>query len=429
MHKGVFMEKIKRENAKFVIEFTKDVIDKTGPRLPTSPEEKLGAKIIADKMEKATGKPSVTETFTCAPRASIAAIPILGLIGIISFGLYYVSPIASLITTVFDFILAAVQVFTYSAKMDFLFRKGQSQNVYNSVDPASGETKRTIVLAGHMDSSWNWNLSLTNPKTAIPKTVIGVVSILAIMIISVVAICVGNISFMSIKEIASLEEYSGLDIFRIVLYFLPLLCLPGCYWLSIYLTWDKTKASPGAMDNLTGCALAVAIAKYYKENPDKAPKDCRIVCMGFGSEEAGLKGASAFCEKHKDDGFFNDRTYVLNLDSFRDADYYNVVNGDVWLRSTFDKDLTDVCYKVMEDMNLKPSIIKNPAGGCDSTPLSRIGIKTVTLNAQNPTTTDYYHTIKDTVENLDEDVLADSFELLVKTVDAVAEYDDKRNAK
>ena len=141
------MEKIKRENAKFVIEFAKDVIDKTGPRLPTSPEEKLGAKIIADKMEKATGKPSVTETFTCAPRASIAAIPILGLIGIISFGLYYVSPIASLITTVFDFILAAVQVFTYSAKMDFLFRKGQSQNVYNSVDPASGETKRTIVLA------------------------------------------------------------------------------------------------------------------------------------------------------------------------------------------------------------------------------------------------------------------------------------------
>lgn len=423
------MEKIKREGAKYVIDFAKEIIDRTGPRLPTSPEEKEGAEMIASKMEEATGKPSVTETFICAPRASIAAIPILGLIGIISFGLYYISPIASLITTVFDFILAVLQVFTYSGKLDFLFKKGESRNVYNSVEPASGKRERTIVLAGHMDSSWNWNLSLTNPKTAIPKTVIGVVSIFALMIMSVVALAVGNISFMSIKDLAVAESYGGLEIFRIILYFLPLLCLPGCYWLSIYLTWDKKKAAPGAMDNLTGCGLAVALAKYYKENPDKAPENCRIVCMGFGSEEAGLKGSMAFCDRHKDDGFFDDRTYVLNLDSFRDADYYNVVNGDVWLGTTFDKDLTDVCFNVMDEMGLNPKVIKNPAGGCDSTPVMRLGVKTITLNAQNPTTTDYYHTIKDTVENLDEDVLATSFELLVKTVDAVAEYDEKRNAK
>ena len=423
------MEEIKRQNAKYVVDFAKEIIDKTGPRLPATPEEKLGAEMIAEKMQQATGRPSVTETFVCAPRASIAAIPILGFIGIISFGLYYISPIASLISTVLDFILAAVQVFTYSGKLDFLFKKGESQNVYNTVEPSSGNTKRTIMLAGHMDSSWNWNLSLTNPKTAILKTVIGVVSILALLIISLVAICVGNLSFMSIKDLATAETYTGLEIFRIILYFLPLLCLPGCYWLSIYLTWDKKKASPGAMDNLTGCGLAVAIAKYYTENPDKAPSDCRIICMGLGSEEAGLKGASAFCDKHKDDGFFDDHTYVLNLDSFRDADYYNVVNGDVWLKSTFDKDLTDVCFKVMEDMNLNPKIIKNPAGGCDSTPLTRLGVKTVTLNAQNPTTTDYYHTVKDTVENLNEDVLATSFELLLKTVDAIAEYDEKRNLK
>ena len=247
------MEKIKREGAKYVIDFAKEIIDRTGPRLPTSPEEKEGAEMIASKMEEATGKPSVTETFICAPRASIAAIPILGLIGIISFGLYYISPIACLITTVFDFILAVLQVFTYSGKLDFLFKKGESRNVYNSVEPASGKRERTIVLAGHMDSSWNWNLSLTNPKTAIPKTVIGVVSIFALMIMSVVALAVGNISFMSIKDLAVAESYGGLEIFRIILYFLPLLCLPGCYWLSIYLTWDKKKAAPGAMDNLTGC--------------------------------------------------------------------------------------------------------------------------------------------------------------------------------
>src|SRR5699024_5566316 len=119
------MEKVKRENAKYVIGFAKEIIDRTSTRLRTSRGEKLGAEMIAAKMEEATGKPSVTETFICAPRASIAAIPILGLIGIISFGLYYISPIASLIATVCDFILAAIQVFTYSGKLDFLFKKGE----------------------------------------------------------------------------------------------------------------------------------------------------------------------------------------------------------------------------------------------------------------------------------------------------------------
>lgn len=420
------MKNSRKESAKYVVDFAKKIIDETGPRLPGSPEEEKGAAIMAEEMESITGRPSVTEHFVMAPNASIAAIPILGLIGIIAFGLYYISPIASLIVTAFDFIMAVLQVFTYSGKLDFLFKKKRSQNVYNSVLPEDGKFERTVILSGHVDSSWNWNLSLKNPKTAIPKIIIGILSIFVLMFISVAAITTGTFSFMSIKELATLETYTGLDIFRIILYFLPLLCLPGCYWLSIYLTWDKSKASPGAMDNLTGCGLAVAVMKYYKENPDKMPRNCRVIAAGIGSEEAGLKGAMAFCQAHKDDGLLNERTYVLNLDSFRDKDYYNVINGDTWLGSHFDKDLENICLDVMKKMELNPSVIKNPVGGCDSTPFARIGIKTVTINAQNPTTTDYYHTINDTVENLVPEVLEDSFEMIEKIVVDICDYDDKK---
>lgn len=83
----------------------------------------------------------------------------------------------------------------------------------------------------------------------------------------------------------------------------------------------------------------------------------------------------------------------------------------------------------MNDMDLKPGVILNPAGGCDSTPFIRAGIRTVTLCAQNPTTTDYYHTYNDTVENLDKSVLDDSFEMIVNVVNATAEFDAEKNEK
>lgn len=419
----------KQEYGKFIYDFAAKVIDATGPRLPGSPEEAQGAAMIAAELESISGKPSAVEKFTMAPRASIAAIPILGLLGIVSFVLFYISPIASLISTVFTLILAIIQVFTYSAKLDFLFKKEPSQNVYNTFEPLSGNVKRTIILSAHNDSSWCWQLSVKNPKTAIPKTVIGVVSVLAILVMSVIAICLKMYSFLYIGELATAEELSGVQIFSIVLYILPVLCLPGCYWLCQYVSWDKSKASPGAMDNLTGTGLYIALLKYFYAHPEKAPADCRIVAAGMGAEEASLKGAMDFVKRHKDDpSLMGERTYVLNLDSFRDRPYFSVIMGDAWLGSKFDPDLRDVALKVMNGMGLEPKIMLNPAGGCDSTPFIRAGVKTITLCAQNPTTTEYYHTFNDTVDGLDLTVLEDAFEMMLGIIDETAKMDASKHS-
>lgn len=420
----------KTEYGQYIYDFAKKIIDTTGPRLPGSPEEAQGAAMIADELEQIAGKPSVTEKFTMAPRASIAAIPILGLMGVISFALFYVSPIASLVGTAVTLLIAVLQVFTYSGKLDFLFKKEPSQNVYNTFEPKSGVVKRTIILSAHNDSSWCWQLSVKNPKTAILKTVIGVVSVLALMFISVVAISLGMYSFMYIGDLATAESFTATQIASIVLYILPIFCLPGCYWLCMYLSWDKSKASPGAMDNLTGVGLCAATLKYYYAHPDEAPADCRIVACGMGAEEASLKGALDFVSRHKGDpSLMGERTYVLNLDSFRDREYFSVVMGDAWLGSRFDPELRDICLKEMNDLKLEPKVMLNPAGGCDSTPFIRAGIKTVTLCAQNPTTTNYYHTFNDTIEGLDKSVLDDAFEMVGKIVAATAKYDEEKYAK
>lgn len=98
----------KTQYGQYVYDFAKKVIDTTGPRLPGSPEEAQGAAMIADELADIAGKPSVTEKFVMAPRASIAAIPILGLLGIISFALYYVTPFASLVSTLLTLVIAMI---------------------------------------------------------------------------------------------------------------------------------------------------------------------------------------------------------------------------------------------------------------------------------------------------------------------------------
>ncbi len=395
-----------KQSGKFVYDFIKDVIDETGPRLPGTPEERRGAEIIGERAQEITGTPSVTERFTLHDRASIGAIPVLGICGLISFALFYLSPIATLVASALCLIFAVVQIFTYKGWFDFLFPKSESQNVYSILPPKDGQpVKYTLMFSGHVDSCWNWNLSLKNPATAIPKIVIGVVGFFVMMIISSVAIALGAYSFKTIAYLASLPALGGREIFMIVLYCLPVITVPGSYWLSEYLTWDKTKASPGAMDNLSGIGIALATVKYLKENPSAQPDGCRVIVAGLGAEEASLKGASAFVNKHKDDGML-DNLYVINLDSFRDDKYFSAVKGDAWLMSRFDRGLVDITKEAMREAlgsdatDTCPGEMLNPVGGCDSTPFCRAGVKTVTLCAQKPTLTDYYHTCKDTVEGL-----------------------------
>lgn len=407
-----------KEGAKFVYNFAKKIIDYTGPRLPGSEEEAKAVPLICEEMEKATGNKAVIEPFTLYPRASLGAISLLGSIALTGTILSFVSPFISLTVAVLCLIFAIVQVFTYSGKFDFLFKKSTSNNVYSTIEPASGDAKYTIMFSGHNDSSWCWKLALKNPDTMIIKLGLGIFSLVMIIAFSIMRIANNYLFLISLD--AGIKE--------IIYYALPILCIPGFYFLTQYVSWDKTIASPGAMDNLTGVGFGIFMAKYYHENPDKQPKNCRIICAGLGSEEAGLKGSMAFVKKHKDDGMLNN-LYLVNLDSIRDWEHFNVIKGDLWLGSHFDENMVKMGSDSMKEVGRKGGIIINPVGGCDSTSFYRKGVKTVTMIAQNPVATNYYHTSNDTVDGLDMNTLEKFTEALVIMTDKVAAYAEQNLAK
>ena len=398
-----------KQAAQIIFDFIKKIIDAHGPRLPGSEEERAAQKDIAAYMEEQIGEKVITEPFTMSPRASIGAIPYLGIAGFVALALYYIHPIASLVVSALTLIFAVVQVFLYKGWFDCFFKKEQSNNTYTVID-GKGKIDHTIVFSGHTDSSWLWKMAVKNPKTMILRTVYGVVGVVAIIIGCIIRLAVG---------MTSVFHYDIPTPLYIFLAFVPLLFIPGIYSLCIYLTHDKKQASPGAMDNLTGVGMSIYLGRYFKENPDKLPDNCRIIVAALGAEEAGLKGSEAFMKAHAGDSKLLIDPYFVNLDSLRDYDHFNVVKGDTWLSSKFDADMRDMLKKAIENADIKADVIENPVGGCDSTPICRAGYKTITFAAQNPTVTDYYHTYNDKYETLDMNTLEKSVDILLDMTEQI----------
>ncbi|MDR2046716.1 MAG: M28 family peptidase [Clostridiales bacterium] len=407
---------------KSVMAFIKK-FEKHGPRLPGSEEEGKAADALVREVKIRTGLDAKKEEFVIHPRSGVGAIPYLGIVSYTAAAFYFFSLIPA-VDTAFGiaafalmtlmWIFAAAQVFRYQTWFDFLFKKSTSNNVIAELPARSGKHDFTIVYSGHIDTSWNWNLAAYgNPAKMIPLTVTGIVCALAFWAVT------------GVKAIGgfSLSEYPLLVV-------IPIFLAVGIFPLAAFLSYKKEKASPGAMDNLSGLGIALETVGYYKDHPEKIPDNLRIVFAGMGSEEAGLRGSFAYVKAHfgkeDDDMLIPGKTYVVNIDSVADKDFFEVVQGDIWQTSFFDKNMCDMAFEAMAEAGLNPKRIYNPIGGCDSTPFHKKGIETVTLAAQNPTATDYYHTFRDKSERFGEGVLADGFEAVLRFTDKIIAYHNKK---
>ena len=69
--------------------------------------------------------------------------------------------------------------------------------------------------------------------------------------------------------------------------------------------------------------------------------------------------------------------------------------------------------------------IHNPVGGCDSTPMTRAGIKSVTFAAQNPMLTWYYHTWRDMPQRFEEETVGLGFDVVLSVIDKIAKFQEE----
>lgn len=407
-----------KKSADDMMTLIKKVESEIGPRLPASEEEKKAAELLSAEYENTVGIKPVREFFKVAPIASIGAVPYCGVGGLIAFVLYYIYPLAAVILAAFCLFYALSMAIVYTSIFDVFWPKKDSSNLYTVQEPRGGKTDYTVMIGAHYDSSWHWPLQYKNPKTFIPKIAYGIVGVVVLIVCGIIQIVIGK--NMPVWQAIATTSYEGFWPYFCLTF--PVVFVPGIYFLTQFLSHDKKLASPGAMDNLTGIALTMQIAKYFNRNPEELPEGCRLVCASFGCEEAGLKGSKAFVKAHKSDGMLNN-CYFINVDSISDYDYFEVVTGDPLQFASYDKEMIDMAYSCLEETGCirKTGKIVNPIGGNDATPLHKAGVKAVTLAAQNPVPTNYYHTTADRSDRLDTRTFEEGLEVMYRLINKINE--------
>mgnify|MGYP000022385151 FL=1 len=438
---------MKEENRKYAQEaydIVKHASQVIGSRLPGSEGEKKYAHYMGEKLRE-IGITPVTEEFEVSPRSSIGGIPYIGWLGlIVSFMIYPALAIQTLwfplaIVTVACLIWMVFGVFLYKTWFDMFFKQELSQNTYGELTPPDGKYDYTIILSGHMDTSWNWKHSAhggwhkDKPAFALITTY-GKVGFGAVCFFLLTAICVfmaiiyGGAMFDQAWAYDIMEFSSKFRMLNQALIFLPAVTALGSCFIIMWADPNPRNASKGAMDNATGCALSYEVIKYFKENPDKMPPKCRIIDLNCGSEEAGLRGSMAFAREHRNDDMFKN-CWNINIDSVADKEYFEVVIKDDWQFCRFDTDLEKMFKDTFNEMGIVSKTngcIHNPVGGCDSTPMTKAGAKSVTFAAQNPMLTYYYHTWLDTADRFDAETVGDGFEVVLSVIDKISAFQQEK---
>ena len=381
-----------REMTNFSVRGIKKICKDVGPRPAGSEQEHEAQKLMAAELDGACDKVEI-EPFDVHPGAFLGWILTDGIMMIAAIVLFFFGMSAiALALCALSLIFAIVEFLLYKKLLDPFFPKKTSHNVV-AVRKPKGEVRRRIIFSGHADSANEWRFTYYGgSKLLVPIIGLSFVGILLGLVLGIWAVAAGH-AF-------SAADSGALNVMRYV--FLA--------WIPILFTAlffeNKKRPVMGANDDLTGCFISMAVVKYMQQH-DIRFENTEVWVVLTGSEEAGLRGAKAFCKAHKNE-LSDVETVFVGLDTIRDYDFAAVYSRD--LTGTVKND-AGACTLVKEaakqtglDLPYKSVFF----GATDAAAVTQAGMKAVSVAAMDPAPAKYYHTRLDTADNLD-----------IKTVEAV----------
>jgi Zn-dependent M28 family amino/carboxypeptidase len=112
--------------------------------------------------------------------------------------------------------------------------------------------------------------------------------------------------------------------------------------VSLSLVFYTNRSVPGAMDDMAGLAVATGFGKYLGDAKEKSeeffPQTTEVVLLATSSEEAGLRGAKRYVERHLRE-LKETPTYGLFLDCIYDEKLLTVVNHELFTATRHDPEL------------------------------------------------------------------------------------------
>jgi hypothetical protein len=387
-------EIVTNNDAQYAFDIVKTICTEVGPGTPGSSQERERAAMIKKELESHLGAENVVvEEFTLAPGALLGSqfistlfMLIAALLNISMGRITGVSPWVTAIAA-FTFSISSVLLFIFEFVIGFelvdpFFKKKGSVNVVGTLRKAETQNvKRLLILSGHHDSAleFTW-LRFTGYGFFILTAtwMIGLITVLVMSVIQLAGVITGNADLVRIGTMGW------------VLMAYPI--VPSIIYALFYARGRKNGGTvPGAADNLSACALAVAMCRFLVKNPSYIPADTEIRFVSFGSEEAGLRGSRRYVERHLDELKRLDAR-LLNFETVAHPEIAILasdVNGTVKNSPEMVKSVVAAAERARVPYKVKPATLGT---GSDAGPFSRAGLKATTLVGFNvQQMVEFYH--------------------------------------
>ncbi len=396
----------KQKSAQYMIDEITHICKDMPKRDPGSEGEKIACEYMADVLKKDCGCEKVSvESFEEHPGSFYGWIYFtFTFIFIAMLSLFFFSNLLSAILIVLGFAIAFIQFGTYKKLMDPFFKKKTGHNV-TAVKSCSGEVKRRVFFNGHPDAAWEWPVNYALGGVGFEShAIISAVGALYYLVLSIIGISKYGLSPNGLPD-GTIKTCALWG-----LLFVP-------FFIGMFFMWNKKRIVDGANDNLSGCYMGIAVLKALKDEGIEL-ENTEVGVILTGSEEAGLRGAKAWCEQHK--GEFQDvPTFIFSYDTIHDPKYlmtnYRDLNGTV----KADKDVSDLFMEACAE--LKIPCLKGwvpPLGGAtDSAAFAQAGFRATGVTGLNHKLESYYHTRRDSYDNMNKDGLADCYAASVKALE------------
>ena len=343
-----------------------------------------------------------SEEFEVHPKSFLKYIPGLVILyfacmTLLYFGFAWIA-FAGMAVGLFVFI---AQFALYWHLLDPLFPKKEGYNIFGLIEPA-GEVKQQVIVCGHYDAAYAFQVLTHMPKLYFPLMLIGVALLVLSMLVALVA------AVMSLFG-AAMSQWVALVFIILGIFEIP------------YLFFTTEQVVPGAGDNMIAVAIAAETGKVFgdaKKAGNNLLKHTRLIILSPDAEEAGLRGARAYVKRHREE-LLKTKTYVFNMDTLYHLKSINFFDSDLNSTVKLSGEMAQECLGIAKSLGYDAVVSRmSPgAGATDAAAFGEAGIEATNLSAMSFDVKDYdkgwtYHTPDDTSKHIEPRVVEASLKII-----------------
>lgn len=366
-------------------------------RAPGSAGERKAGEYMAGVLEKECGCREVkTESFKEHPASFYSYFYFSMTLDCLCAAFFFIRPRLSIVFGLAAYLLFLLHFVFYKKILDPLFPEKESINV-TAIRPCSGEVRQRFFLNGHIDAAWEFPINYHFGGIAmVTPPVLAIIGVLYYIVLSACKLCGAG----------AWTHTAGLW----GLIFVP-------FFIIVAFTYNPKRVVDGANDNLSGCYMGITVLREM-ERLGITLEHTEVGVILTGSEEAGLRGAKAWCKAHWND-YHDVPTYIVCYDTIHNPEQLMVNLKDLNGTVAADRELGKMFLRAARDIAVpcKEGLVPFLGGATDSAAFTQGGFRSVAVTGLSHKLENYYHTRRDSCDNLDAQGLENCYKATIQMLE------------